>query len=175
MPDTGLNYKNTFGMLVDGKPWVPYTSKEMYPDGYSNAPDLSWTWRRWNMLGARIMAPDDMSAFNIYFDGYWDYRNQKWHSVPFPITQKGIYKFGDFKQRTDGNTIYTGAWFTDYSNESHNDYFCVKEHPGYMIITQIDTVRQFVSGTFEATVVCTEIKDTIRITEGSFDMFYHTN
>jgi hypothetical protein len=68
----------------------------------------------------------------------------------------------------------TGNYFAYYlrvNQQGANQYYTSSNDPGVITITKFDEQNQIISGTFHFNVV-TETNDTLKITEGRFDMHY---
>ncbi len=75
-----------------------------------------------------------------------------------------------YRLRESGKGFSTGN-YRKFTDTSLDDYFTYARSSGELTITRFDEVNQIVSGTFSFNAV-NEIGDTVKVTDGRFDMLY---
>lgn len=152
LPAISTNGQNTFGCLVNGKAWLPnhgVTSK-FFVDYYkgifffSAARHGYSTWQQNN------------HALIDYFGIGTSYYNQK-----------GVVTL---------DNSYNPGWYTNVENSC--DYGSKAIISGHLEYLRFDTINWIASGTFEFTTYLPEEEnefncDTIRVTNGRFDLRIH--
>jgi Family of unknown function (DUF6252) len=150
LPPATQEGKNTCGFLVNGKVWLPR--------GDNGYPNLSCDYDETFMGG----------AFGI--NGYM-YENGADNSISFVVASDSIQIAGLYKL----NTRTERTRFAEYTNlvtRCHYQWIdTIPNHNAYLNITKLDKVNRIVSGTFEFALT-TSGCDTVRITQGRFDMKY---
>jgi hypothetical protein len=150
LPSATQEGKNTCGFLVNGKVWLPR--------GDNGYPNLSCDYDETFMGG----------AFNI--NGY-RYENGANNSISFVVASDSIQTAGLYKL----NTRSERTRFAEYTNlvtRCHYQWIdTIPNQNAYLNITKLDKVNRIVSGTFEF-ALATSGCDTVRITQGRFDMKY---
>jgi len=147
LPPATQEGKNTCGFLVNGKVWRPR--------GDNGFPNLNCNYDETFMGG----------AFNI--NGYM-YESGANNSISFVIAidslqSAGLYKLnvkkgGAIGKYCNGVTLCCYHW-TD----------TIPNHNAFLNITKLDKQNRIVSGTFEYALAISGC-DTVRITQGRFDM-----
>ena len=149
LPAATQEGKNTFGCLVDGKAWTPKWGGLINPGitPYYN-----------NVLG----------NFSIITHYYKDGKSESGFSIGqkfAPFFEPGTYTMDvglssyRFKSDTCISSILSGK------SEYHNIN-------GVFEITRLDVSTGIISGTFEFDAVSETCQDTVRITDGRFDIKY---
>ena len=149
LPPATRTGEHTFGCLVNGQAWVPKTSTDMvalYESGLLQ-------------IGASVKRKGIDQKLGIL--------------LRQDILEEGVYNLLE-------DSLY-GADFTDSSEERMNaagtDYegICEYEYEdlidGTLTITHFDNENFVISGTFAFTTA-TDDCDTLRVTDGRFDMHY---
>ena len=147
LPPATMTGENTFGCLVNGKVWRPYT-ENLWEEAISAKHDLGWVdCDQLLVSGKRRYNSDSVSSgvFN---------QNMKMN-VWCPILGE--------------NTItFSKRSFIDFNN--CGEYYLDTLSPRIMNITRLDSINKIASGNFEFTAINNECQDTIQITEGRFDV-----
>ncbi len=142
---------NTFGCLINGEVFLP--------KGPSLSPILQCAYQYLNTnysqgyffqlsVGHKYNT-NDVAGIGIYTD-----------SLPI---MEGIFTLGDNQK---GNAY---ALYLRYKETENINLYTKSDLPGQLVITKFDEINQIVSGTFWFDVV-TSFGDTLKITDGRFDM-----
>lgn len=149
LPKATQEGKNTLGFLLNGQPWAP--------KGFSGTGNLSIDFDpgiRKGIMGIvayRTMSNSDQTQFLL---GIGDSLNFK--QAPFTVAvQPGSLGAMSFSTK-------------EYCDLNHNDPGTFRS--GEITVTRLDRSNGIVSGTFHVTLYKSSCGDTIRITEGRFDM-----
>jgi hypothetical protein len=148
LPPATQEGKNTCGFLVNGKVWLPKGD-----NGYQN---LSCDYDETFMGG----------AFNI--NGY-RYESGANNSTSFVVGSDGIQSTGLYKLNLRAGRV--GRYINSLTLCSYEWSDTIPNHNAFLNITKLDKQKRIVSGTFEFALV-TSGCDTVRITQGRFDMNY---
>jgi len=157
LPPATQEGKNTFGCLVNGEVWIP------------RVPIFSWT------IYDKALSFDESKGLGY---GYGTFR-----LVDAPIA--------DWMSLSFGFTFFEPSVFHTTPDDSDSSLFSVLfrrgnsgyYEPDYSVplasntwkVTKVDTVKNFISGTFEFTLIHkTNPNDTIKFTEGRFDLLYYS-
>jgi hypothetical protein len=148
LPSATQEGKNTCGFLLNGKVWLPR--------GDNGYPNLSCDYDETFMGG----------AFNI--NGY-RYENGATSFTSFVVGSDSITDIGLYKLNVRKNRIGRYSDYTTHCGYQWND--TTANHGAFLNITKLDKVNRIVAGTFEFALALTGC-DTVRITQGRFDMKY---
>ena len=152
LPPATMSGANTFGCLVNGELWKPYTGpwwESLFDTALDVKHDRGWVGCDQLFIGARWN--DSKAGINQ------DFAINVWCPVLGINTitpSKGI--FTDFRLR--------GCTY---------NYRVDTLSPHTMNITKLDTINFIASGTFSFTAINDDCIDTIRVTEGRFDADSH--
>ena len=144
---------NTFGCLINGKAFLPKGS------GFGG-PVLSCFYihntstEQGYFFG--LTASDKSNTSDVYGIGIG--------------TDSLQVSIGTHSLTNKGKGNFYGL-YSRVNNQGSNQYYTSSKDPGVITITKFDEQKQIVSGTFHFNVV-TETNDTLKITEGRFDMHY---
>jgi hypothetical protein len=143
LPPATQEGKGTFGCLLNGKLWHPYESIGTGGDihaEYQYAKDS---------IGVNIYASKDKEVIIMSF-----------YDSPTLQVNK-IYDLG----------VAASKFYVQYNNFSKATT-CRYEHivSGTVKLSRFDTSRRIISGTFEFMVTNTTCGDTIKVTDGRFDI-----
>jgi hypothetical protein len=157
LPPATQEGKNTIGCKINGKVWVPrvpfgavtYTDVTAF---FSEKSKLGYGNFALNLVDIDEKIQDWMSlGFNPSY-----FMQQDYHTSP---DSTDIKRFFVSMQRL--NNYYD----IDYSKTNYSNRFT---------LTKIDTLQNFISGTFEFTLYRdNNKKDSLKITEGRFDLKYY--
>lgn len=148
LPPATQTGANTLGFLLNGKPWTPQGNNGTANLSIDFDPGIK---NGYVSIAARQFLPSNIAQLII---GIRD-------SVNFS-TPPQQYKIG---RQHLGATLFTD---TNHCRRMSDDVSTYSE--GYIKITILDHDRGIVAGTFEFKLFTPECGDTIRITEGRFDM-----
>jgi len=156
LPPATQEGKNTFGCLVNGEVWVPRVpvgSVTIYDKGFSfdETKGLGYGYGNCTLLEMPI---DDWMSIGFgksYFQPTeFNTTNDTSYVKAFSI----LFGRGNIYYRPDESQTLTSNWLT---------------------LTKIDTVRNFISGTFEFTLYSNNpLQAPIEVTEGRFDLLCYT-
>jgi len=144
---------NTFGCLIDGKAFLPRGS------GFGG-PVLSCFYiqntptEQGYFLG--LSASDKSNTSDVFGIGIGT------DSLQVSI---GSYNLIEKKR---GNYF---AYYLRVNQQGTNQYYTSSKDPGTITITKLDELNQIISGAFHFNVITTT-NDTLRITDGRFDIHY---
>ncbi len=149
LPAATQEGKNTCGFLVNGKLWLPKGKRG------NGSPNLTWWYDAgyrngtFNINGYRYEKPDD-SLFTSFVIGISN------------CTTTGVYMLN--------KTAAGGAMYSNYyKNCTYYTHDTLPGHNSYINITKFDLQNRIIAGTFQFSMVKPGC-DTIRITEGRFDI-----
>ena len=156
LPAATRSGANTFGCKVNGKTWIPdggggFSGIKPVEGGYQGNYDSTMT--KYNVF-VRAMKKDK-SGIHLYLRG---------------VVRPGIYQLNQFTniRYTELRPLNYGAYFPDPGQA----FVTNPQYTGTVNITRADTANKIVSGTFAFTVYDPDLKQTIRITDGRFDVDY---
>jgi len=155
-PDTQEG-KNTFGCLVNGEVWVPRVpifAVTIYDKAISfdESKGLGYGYGTFRLVDAPI---DDWMSLSF---GFTFFEPSVFHTTP-DGSDSSLFRV-KFQR---GNS---GYYKPDYSVPLASNTWKV---------TKVDTVNNFISGTFEFTLIDeTNPNDTLKFTEGRFDLLYYS-
>ena len=153
LPAATQNGSHTFGCKVNGKTWIPdgvggFAKIEAISGGY---------------VGTSI-SPTHNSVFIS------TYRSDR---TKIDLHIQGVNKTGVYELNKSTNILYAelrplnyGAYFPDPGRAFSTN----PTYTGTVTVTKADTVNSIISGTFEFTVYDPDSRQTIRITDGRFDI-----
>jgi hypothetical protein len=148
LPPATQEGKNTCGFLVNGKVWLPRGD-----NGFSN---LNCIYDETFMGG----------AFNI--NGYM-YESGANNSISFVVAIDSLQSSGLYKLNVKGGGV--GKYCNGVTLCCYHWTDTIQNHNAFLNITKLDKQKRIVSGTFEFALT-TSGCDTVRITQGRFDMNY---
>ncbi len=157
LPPATQEGKNTIGCKINGKVWVPRV-----PFGAVTYTDKSVNFSEKNYQGY------GSAEFNLVDigDGLQD-----WMTIGFKSSYFMPTEYHTSPDSTDKKTFVVllrrlGEYYKlDKSRAIYNNKF---------VLTNVDTLNNFISGTFEFTLYKDESKkDSLKITEGRFDLKYY--
>ena len=151
---------NTFGCLIDGKPFVPTgTGSFTYPDypvigGYKGAlPPIYY-----NRSNVYVSARQPYFSIDLYI------RN---------VNTVGIYKL-NFDTNPSPNALYPQNYGNyTYATSTTKEQMCITKssiYTGQVEITKADTTNGIVSGRFSFKAINTTTGKIVDITDGRFDV-----
>ncbi len=149
LPPATQEGKNTLGFLLNGQPWTP--------KGFNGTSNLSIDYDQGinnGILG--IVAYRTISSFDKtqFILGIVDSLNFK--TSPFTLA---------VKEKSIGALSYSNK---NYCDVNHYDTTIYED--GRISITKLDRTNRIISGTFAGVLFKQVCGDTIKITEGRFDM-----
>lgn len=157
LPPATQEGKNTIGCKINGKVWVPrvpfgavtYTDKSV---GFDEKKNLGNGYSVFNLVDIDEGIQDWL---NISFDPS-HFNPTDYYTSPNPIPKKRFFAL----------LSRLGKYYDmDYTMTNYSNRFT---------LTKIDTLQNFISGTFEFTLYKDENKkDSLKITEGRFDLKYY--
>jgi len=135
--------KNTFGCLVNGNVWLP--KGDLFVSGIN----ADYTSGKFLVLGASIRSSSYSSSFSfLIFD---------------PILNNKTYILKD-------TSIARAVFYERVSNNKSCSYENYQVFDGSLTITKFDTKKSIVSGTFQFSTYNPSCGDTIKVTQGRFDI-----
>ena len=150
LPSATQEGKNTLGFLLNGQPWKPQGN-----NGTANLSidvDLSFNQGIFGIAAYRIINSNNREYFGI---GVSDSLN--YISINNSLTMRK-------------NSIAKARFSPNSCDMSFYDTTVFRN--GQLIITKLDKINRIIAGKFNATLFQTGCGDTIRITDGRFDMKY---
>lgn len=150
LPAATQEGKNTCGFLLNGEVWLP--------KGDNGFPNLSCDYDETFMGG----------AFNV--TGY-RYENGANNSTNFGVASDSIQTTGMYKLNLRKTRTRYGVYCNLVTLCCYQWTDTIPNHNAFLNITKLDKVNRIVSGTFEFALT-TSGCDTVRITQGRFDMKY---
>lgn len=157
LPKATQEGKNTAGFLLNGQPWLPQKSLTS-----STAVGASWlqNYRR------------------ILYIGFSRYENSDSRRTEFGFQLPNVRQAGTYVLNQYINpTVVGGARpaygvYTHYLPSPKREYYTGPTAKGTVILTRFDTAARVVSGTFELTVREDGGSDSLRLTQGRFDLTF---
>ena len=149
LPNATQEGKNTLGFLLNGQPWTP---KGQVGLSANLAIDLDFGYN--NGILSISSYRSNANTIEYFAIGVKDSLN---FITSFPVNML-------LRNGTLGNSRFSnGSCSIDYNNTSvYRD--------GNLRISKLDKIAKIISGTFNVTLYKNGCTDTIRITEGRFDM-----
>lgn len=151
LPPATQTGAHTFGAKVDGKFWIP--------QGFSFFPD------------------NDILVARTFPNGFFYIYARNFASTPveteFEIFIKNLNGTGTYALNTDvtyPTTLASYAYFVRRNFTPNGEWITSSQFDGSITITAIDTVKQFVSGTFSFNAKSNDGGDPLSVTEGRFDV-----
>ncbi len=148
LPPATMTGANTFGCLVNGKVWRPYT-ENIWESAINAKHDRGWV---------------DCDQLLVSGQRRYSAENEL-NGILNQVIILNVWcpKLGEnLLSPPDGAFLYFQDCGYSYRIDTLSSYF--------MNITFIDTTNNIASGTFEFTAIHDECQDTVRITEGRFDV-----
>ncbi|CAG4999814.1 hypothetical protein DYBT9275_02313 [Dyadobacter sp. CECT 9275] len=146
LPDSTQSGKNTFGVIIDGKTWLPKKGFGVIGDG---GPPLTAGYTNHKIIGiqAKRGVVDEMIRLKIA-----------------DVKSAGTYTLDD---NFDGilETKY-------YGKEVDDEYLLFQGGKNEIIVTKLDTTNKIVSGTFNVQLKGKQNQKIINLTNGTFDAIY---
>ena len=156
LPPATQNGANTFGCLIDGKPWVASIAPNIFTP----------TLRPLDMTY-------DETGTGKFYNNNW---NMAANLVDDSINHSIVLSARKFDKPIILNSIQhklrVSMFFFDEQQQSMQAYELDTLAPFKIRITNLDTLNNICSGTFEFTATARDKKDTIHITQGRFDKKY---
>lgn len=149
LPSATQEGKNTLGFLLNGKPWTP--------TGLSGTGNLSIDYDEGinngilGIVSYRTISSSDKTQFIL---GIIDSLNFK--TAPFTLW---------IKKKSIGALSYSTKYYCDITHTDTSIY-----ETGRITIDKLDKTNRIIAGTFEGVLYKQTCGDTIRITQGRFDM-----
>lgn len=151
LPPATQEGKNTFGCKVNGEVWVPRV--ELWVPWYDKAVNFNEK----NGTGTGIIS---CRLLNITTDDF------------FTIAFAANY-FQPTTYKSTNNSI-SQFWFSPDFRLGHERFDPLEDDSTNLLqITAIDTSKNFVSGVFHCTLYNGDKTQTLKITEGRFDLVYY--
>jgi hypothetical protein len=147
LPPATQEGKHTLGFLLNGEPWTP----KGWSGGTTNLSlyyDPSYHGGTFNITTYRQLSQDDKQTFGIATDSFQAVGT-------FFLNHNSNLKVG-FDDRIKSCTI------TPFDTSIYRE--------GKLVITKFDKINQIISGTFDFKLFNSNCGDTIKITNGRFDM-----
>jgi hypothetical protein len=150
LPNATQEGKNTFGFLLNGEPWTPKGQVGVSANLAVNV-DFGYKKGVFGITAYRYFSATNQDNFGI---GISDSLN--FYTPPFslPINKVGICRL-----------LYSNG-ICNFFNTDNSSY-----SEGTITINKLDKILQIISGKFEVKIY-SQGCDTIKITEGRFDMKY---
>ncbi|OAQ38969.1 hypothetical protein A5893_13100 [Pedobacter psychrophilus] len=152
LPAATQEGKNTLGFLLNGEAWTPKGLKGSKAN-LSISYDPTFKNGVLSVSAFRYLNSDDDTSFAL---GIVDSLSTK--NIP--------YRF-EVKNKSLGSLNFSDKNFCDYLHVDTTIY-----QKGYLLISKLDKTQRIVSGSFEVTIYNEDCGDTIKITQGRFDMKY---
>ena len=150
LPPATQTGANTLGFYLNGEAWVP--------KGFNGRPNLTWYYDpgyadgNLNISAYRFLSEANRQYFGLGGGG---------------VTGTGTYKIVTLKS----GDSKVGISFVRLIDSCEIDaYDTTIYRIGEMTITKFDTSNGIISGTFWATIYSPSCKDTLKITNGRFDL-----
>ena len=160
LPEPTQSGENTFGCLINGKPWVAeidpmaFTPTLRKLDSAYDEPGFGITdFYNFFVIASYFSKKDSLSeSFSISFT---------------PIYEAGEIDFSNLVSKTfTFRSLYSGTPMLS------KIYYLDKEYPGIFIIDKLDTNENICSGRFDLQLINNAKTDTINLTHGRFDVKY---
>lgn len=148
LPPITTNGAGTFGCKVNGKVWVAKSNKTGWPPTYASINRQN----EWHVNVTGMISLNNMRDELINVRFYNTYANYYPLYMDLKMPNLSAARFTDF--------TVNQTWGTD------------SIIGGDLSILKFDTSNQIISGTFSFRCINQQIKDTMEITEGRFDMHY---
>jgi hypothetical protein len=145
LPPATQSGANTLGFLLNGKPWTPEGNNSLTIDFDSGIDD--------GVMGIVAYRTVNSTSQNFGF-GIRDSMNFVNSPYVLSLSQNGLFRIG----------VYSSA--TCFLRSTDNGTY----RNGMLKITALDRTRRIVAGSFEATLFNPFCGDTIKITNGRFDL-----
>ena len=142
LPPITMEGKNTLGFLLDGKVWVPYQENP-------------------GLFTPSLNAVFDNTSNKISIEARLKRKGQNSSSIGIIVH---LSQTGEFRIPLQGKID-----FLDDSFFNCNEYNCIS-NDGLLLITTFDKNVRIISGTFNLNEMVNSCGDTIRITDGRFDL-----
>lgn len=151
LPAATQEGKNTLGFLLNGQPWKP--------QGFSGTGNLSIDYDQGfnngilGIVGYRTLTASDKTQFILGIVDSLNFLN-----APFTLI---------IKKKSLGALNFSTKNYCDILHTDTTIY-----QSGKIIISKLDRMNRIIAGTFEGILFKQTCGDTIRITDGRFDMKY---
>ena len=144
LPPATMTGANTFGCLVNGEVWRPYIEGNMWQNKILAKYDRGW-------VGCDQLFVGATRSYNNNEDIFQEITLNVW-----------------CPELGDNNIDVNKGIFVDL--RGCGDYRLDTLSLQILTITKLDTINNIASGTFQFTAIHDECQDTLRITEGRFDV-----
>lgn len=156
LPCATQSGENTFGCYINGKPWVteiaPYVLDPTLHKVEANYDEPNYGQNHYNILQFNATSVDSL----LY--SFW--------SMSFsPIITQGELLHGQLQS-------FRAEAHLELMPSNHMVFYIDTLSPYEIVITKLDVDKNIVSGKFAFTGITKDKNDTIRVTEGRFDMKY---
>ena len=150
LPPVTQSGKNTLGFLLNGQPWTPAGN-----NGRANLSiyvDINYKKGTFNITAYRILS------------------NANRESVGFGIADSLIFQSIPETLKLGKHSLFGLSLIT---NQCTYDFFDSSTYrSGQLTLSKFDKTNQIISGTFDVVLYKSGCGDTLKITEGRFDMKY---
>ena len=157
LPPATQEGKNTFGCLVNGEVWIPRVpifAVTIYDKAISfdESKGLGYGYGTFTLADNLI---DDWMSLSF---GFTFFEPSVFHTTP-----------------DDSDSSLFSVLFRRGNSGYYEPDYSVPLASNTWKVTKVDTVKNFISGTFEFTLIHkTNPNDTIKFTEGRFDLLYYS-
>ncbi len=146
LPPATMTGANTFGCLVNGEVWLPHTGS-IWDEALNVKHDRGWVGCDQLAIGVKKITSTNVNIYQTFNINVW-----------CPVVGANT-------------TSPSNGIFIDF--EDCGNYRVDTLSPHVVNITKLDTINFIASGTFYFTAINDDCLDTIRITEGRFDVNSH--
>jgi hypothetical protein len=148
----------TFGCLLNGKAFIPSTCcGDFFNPPLPSLNAIYYPSEKSGIIGSINKKNDKNSFYQIGLIYYSDFNNIR------------LPKSYDLKE-TSNEFNYSGGDISIKQSATHSRYTTYNPNSGTLLISNLDTINQIISGTFEFKAA--NETDTITITDGRFDLPY---
>ena len=147
LPPATMTGENTFGCLVNGEVWRPYT-ENLWESAISAKHDIGWPECDQLLVSGKRRFTSNTVSSGVFNQNI---KMNAWCPV-----------------LGDNMLTFSKRSFIDFNN--CGEYYLDTLSQRILTITRLDSTNKIASGTFEFTVINEECNDTLRITEGRFDV-----
>jgi hypothetical protein len=160
LPEPTQSGENTFGCLINGKPWVA----EIDPMAFT--PTLRKLDSAYDEPGVGITDSYTFSLIANYVS-LKDSLSEGFTLLFTPVYEAGEINFSNL-------LLKNFNFYSLYSGTPKKDlvYYLDKDYPGTFIIDKLDTNENICSGRFDLQLINNAKTDTINLTHGRFDVKY---
>jgi hypothetical protein len=151
LPPATQTGQGMFACRLNGKPWISRRGRPSL--GANIIGDTTLT-----VGGSVLLSPTGQERLGIVIEGIYEY-SKKNYTLNDTLTAYAVY------EKSPGRECFLKV------NTGFGDWAVKKVTGGIFILTKVDTVNKIVAGTFNF-IVPTDFCDTLRITDGRFDIKY---